>query len=122
MTLVYVAGPYRAKSTEHGQPNQWEQWENIRRAATLALEVWKMGASCICPHLNTAFFEGAAQDSVWLDGDLEQLRRCDAVLMTPDWQRSVGATVEHDLAGQIGIPVFYTLDALREWLAKERAA
>lgn len=113
MKLVYVAGPFRAKPDPR---NQWVQWENIRRASALALEVWKLGASCICPHLNTAYFEGAAPAHVWLDGDLEQLRRCDAVLMTPDWRRSAGATAEHDFAVAHGIPVFFDLPSLEAWL------
>lgn len=112
MKLVYVAGPFRAKQIG----NQWEQWENIRRAAALALEVWKLGASCLCPHLNTAYFEGAAEAHVWLDGDLEQLRRCDAVLMTPDWRRSSGATAEHQFAAERNIPIFYDLPTLQAWL------
>lgn len=110
--LVYVAGPFRPK-TAH---DQWEQWENIRRAAALALQVWKLGASCICPHLNTAFFEGAAPSDVWLDGDLVQLARCDAVLMTPDWQRSSGAKAEHEFAKARKIPVFYDVETLASWL------
>jgi hypothetical protein len=35
--------------------------------------------------------------------------------MTPDWQKSQGATAEHDFAQKYHIPVFYTLDALRAW-------
>jgi len=117
--LVYVAGPFRARPDPS---NQWEQWENIRRAATLALEVWRSGASCICPHMNTAFFEGAAEARVWLDGDLEQLKRCDAVIMTPDWERSIGAKAEHATAIERGIPVFYDIQALRGWLTADVAA
>jgi hypothetical protein len=57
MKLVYVAGPYRGKG-------EWEVVQNIRRAETLALAVWKLGAACICPHKNTALFGGAAEDSL----------------------------------------------------------
>lgn len=73
MILVYIAGPYRA-------PTEWEVLGNIRRAEEVALRVWKAGAACICPHKNTAFFGGAAPDDVWLTGDLEMVRRCDAVV------------------------------------------
>lgn len=109
MRVVYVAGPFRAE-------NQWWQFQNIRRAEGLALEVWRMGAACICPHLNTAHFPGALPDEVWLNGDIEILMRCDAVLMTPDWQRSKGATEERLVALFNFKPVFYTLDALKEYL------
>lgn len=109
MKVVYVAGPFRGKSS-------WDIEENIRRAERLALEVWRSGAAALCPHCNTRFFQGAADDAVWLDGDLELLARCDAVLMTPDWQRSSGARAEQEFAVKRGIPVFETLDALKAWI------
>jgi len=105
MKVVYVAGPFRGKSS-------WDMEQNIRRAETLALEVWRAGFACICPHTNTRFYQGAAPDQVWLDGDLEMLRRCDAVLMTPDWGRSTGATAERNLAIDAGIRVCYNLPDL----------
>src|SRR6476659_3574090 len=109
MKLVYVAGPYRASC-------EWEVVRNIRSAEALALAVWKLGAACICPHKNTALFGGAAEDSLWLEGDLEMMRRCDAVLCTDDWACSKGACVEVETAKRVGIPVFYKLSELREWL------
>ena len=110
MKVVYVAGPFRG-------PHSWAIEQNIRRAEALALEVWRSGAACICPHTNTRFYQGAAPDHVWLDGDLELLRRCDAVLMTPDWSTSSGATAERVTATRLGLPVFYELDSLQAWLA-----
>lgn len=109
MKLIYVAGPFRA-------PNAWAIEQNIRRAEELALEVWRLGAACICPHTNTRFFQGAADDAVWLDGDLEILRRCDAVLLTLDWNRSTGARAEVAEASKCGIPCFDNLDTLQTWL------
>lgn len=109
MRVVYVAGPFRG-------PNAWEIEQNIRRAETLALEVWKLGAAALCPHTNTRFFQGAADDSVWLDGDLELLRRCDAVLLTPDWKRSTGARAEAVWARECGLQVFHSINELQAWL------
>lgn len=109
LRLVYVAGPFRG-------PTHWEVEQNIRRAEALALEVWRLGAACICPHTNTRFFDGAADDRVWLDGDLEILRRCDAVMLTPDWPRSAGARAEVEAAREWGLRVFETVDALAAWL------
>lgn len=109
MKLVYVAGPFRGA-------NSWEVENNIRRAETLALEVWRLGAAAICPHTNTRFFQGAALDEVWLSGTLEMLRRCDAVMLTDDWQRSSGARAEAIQAVLRGIPTFTKLSDLAEWL------
>lgn len=110
MKVVYVAGPFRG-------PDSWEIENNIRRAEALSLEVWRLGAAAVCPHTNTRFFQGAAPDHVWLDGDLAILAKCDAILMTPDWERSSGARAENQYAIERGIPVFLSLHALMEWLA-----
>jgi Domain of unknown function (DUF4406) len=109
MKLIYLAGPYRATT-------EWALVQNIRNAEALALEVWKLGVACICPHKNTALLGGACDDTVWLEGDLEMLRRCDAVICTTDWQRSEGARNEVIEARRLKIPVFETLAALRDWL------
>jgi len=109
LKVLYVAGPFRAA-------NAWEVEQNIRRAEALALEAWRCGCAVICPHTNTRFFSGAAPDPVWLDGDLEMLRRCDAILMTPDWKRSSGATKEWELARELDMAVLYSIEDLKEWL------
>lgn len=113
MKVVYLAGPFRG-------PDHWTIWQNINRAAAIALEVWKLGAACVCPHMNSFCFQGAAPDDVWLNGDLAILAKCDAVLMTPDWTRSAGATAERVFAIESGIPVFYACDDLADWLAQRR--
>lgn len=112
MKVIYIAGPFRAASA-------WEIEQNIRRAETAALEVWRLGCACICPHTNTRFFHGAADDSVWLEGDLEILRRCDAVLLVGEYWESAGTRRELDLANEHGIPVFESLDSLGEWVRDE---
>lgn len=109
MKCVYVAGPFRGKS-------HWEVENNIRRAESLSLQVWRLGAAAICPHTNTRFFSGAAPDELWLTGYLEIIQRCDAVITTPDWLRSNGAKWEVAFAYAQGIPHFTTLQALAEWL------
>ena len=110
MKLVYVAGPYRAS-------REWQVVENIRRAEAIALEVWLMGAACICPHKNTALFGGSAPDETWLRGDLEIVRRCDALILAPGWELSKGTLVEIELAKQLKLPIFHALEELRAWLA-----
>lgn len=110
MKCVYIAGPFRGD-------NAWEVENNIRRAESLALAVWRLGAAAICPHANTRFFSGVCADRLWLDGDIEMLRRCDGVITTPDWQRSAGAREEVAFAYAHGIPCFGTLETLAEWLA-----
>ena len=109
MKIIYIAGPFRGA-------NAWDIEQNIRRAEELALSVWRLGAAAICPHTNTRFFQGAAPDAVWLEGDLEILRRCDAVMLTADWRGSSGAVREFEVAQDAGIPTFDRLDALSAWI------
>src|SRR5512138_1662394 len=84
MKVVYIAGPYRAES-EYGVLN------NIRRAEEIAVKYWDQGCAVICPHKNSAFLGGPARDQMFLDGDLELVRRCDIVVMCPGWASSRGA-------------------------------
>lgn len=107
--VVYVAGPYRA-STE------WGVFQNIRAAEHYALAIWKLGAASICPHKNTEMFGGAADDSVWLEGDKAILARCDAVFGMPSWRESTGATAEIQLAETLGIPFFEDLESISNWI------
>ena len=99
MRVIYVAGPYRS-------PTEWGVYENIRRAEAVAVWLWQKGWVVICPHKNTAFFGGACDDSVWLSGDLELLRRSDAICMLPGWEDSAGARAECAMAKALGKEVY----------------
>lgn len=114
LPVVYIAGPYRA-------PTPWQIQENIRRAQSVALTVWKLGAVAICPHANTALFDGEADDSMWLEGDLELLRRSDAVCLVPGWDNSQGASAEYRLALELGMPTFdsdFGMLSLQAWVTQ----
>lgn len=100
MKVAYVAGPYRAK-TPHGVV------ENIRCAEAVALKYWKLGYAVICPHMNTALLDGECPDAIWLDGDLELIRRCDVLVAMEKWKQSQGATAEVELALNLGLEVIY---------------
>jgi len=113
--LVYVAGRFR--SSHAG--DQFEQTMNILAAMQIALDVWKMGAVALCPHGNTFCFQGTMDDSVWLEGSLLLLERCDAVMCVPNWTRSEGAKLEIKYAEELGKPVFYSFTELGKWLRDE---
>jgi len=89
--VIYIAGPFRAE-------NQWEVQKNIMRAEARALEFWREGFTVLCPHANSCHFQGAAPDEAFLSGDLEILRRCDAVFLIYGWQNSKGAYAEYIFA------------------------
>lgn len=110
--VVYIAGPYRAKT-------EWGVVQNVRAAELLALKVWKFGMVALCPHKNTYLFGGAAHDSVWLDGDLELLRRSDAVILVDGWENYSGTCEEVIAAVDAGIPVFTDMNYLAIWFYHE---
>lgn len=124
MKVVYIAGPFRAVCVgTSGLMNMWGVQKNVMEAMAMALEVWKRGHVGLCPHANAMFFQNAdgCADSVWLEGDIELLRRSDAVLVTPRWQTSSGARAEVQYAEDHGIPVLYSLQDLNAFTAAVRA-
>ena len=105
--VIYIAGPYRSDLGTYGVK------KNIDRAWSVARKLWALGFAVICPHTNTAHMDGhgvSSQD--FLDGDLEILRRCDGILMLPDWLSSDGAIGERNFALKEGISVYYMVDAV----------
>ena len=106
MKVVYVAGAFDSPD------GCWGRTLNCRKAEHLALEVWQAGLVAICPHLNTRNFTGACEREVWIKGDLEILRRCDAVLLVPGFENSQGTLAEVKEAQRLEIPIFYTVDDL----------
>jgi len=117
--LVYIAGPYRASDA-------WEVTENIHRAERAAREVARLGAMPVTPHSITARMSGVESDELWLQGTLELMRRCDAVLVLPGYEKSGGTQGEIAEADRLQLPIFMPLElsetvnyyALEEWLAE----
>jgi len=118
--IVYLAGPYRAKTA-------FEVVMNILKIRKDAMKLWNAGYVVICPHLNTFLMDGLCNRfsqtfSVWkklclvyqflfrfnqydeksshifLGGDMEILHVCDAICMTNGWKKrwtqSIGAVKE----------------------------
>jgi len=111
MKVVYTAGPFRAV-------NQWEIEQNVSRAEALAIAIAHMGAMPLCPHTMTRNWQGACPDQFWLDGTLELMTRCDAVLLTRNWEQSRGAKREYEKANEQGLRIYHEhdLNDLRQWV------
>jgi len=109
MRVVYVAGKYRGA-------NAWEVHRNVSAAEHWAFQVATLGAMPLCPHTNTANFDGTLTDRFWLDGTMELLRRCDAIFLTPNWLESTGARGELLEAVRMRMPSFDTLKDLQAWI------
>lgn len=100
MKVIFVSGPYRADTKEGREAN-------IQKAKDAAIRLWQQGWVAFCPHLNTAHFDGLCPDEVWLKGDLEMLRRCDAIYILKDWKQSEGSQAEVRLAYKLGLEVYF---------------
>ncbi len=108
MKLIYIAGPYTG-ATPHDVDR------NIINAREMAHEAMKKGWFPITPHMNTAGFERVAPEiteKFIVDGYLEILSRCDAVLMCPNWERSGGSVKEYHYAKEKGINVYESVQNL----------
>ncbi|MBA4420283.1 MAG: hypothetical protein C0391_03975 [Anaerolinea sp.] len=102
--LIYLAGPIRPY-------NNRTMRENVDAAKEIALELWQKGFAVICPHANTdlptELADKLCNEKIWLDGDLEMLGRCDALVVLPGWEWSKGTQGEIEFAKAKWIPVFY---------------
>lgn len=94
MQIVFISGPYRAK-TVFGRI-----W-NIFKARRVALKYWSLGYAVICPHSNTAFFDGKCPDDLWLKGCFEFIKCATYIVMTADWKKSPGAQEEYNYANKL---------------------
>lgn len=104
---VYIAGPM----TSSGDP-----YENVGYAIRTAKMAWDRGWAPVLPHLD-ALWSIAAPDNhpEWLEWDLANIRRCDAILRIEG--KSRGAEVEVWYATEkVRIPM-YTEDSL-PWIGR----
>ena len=108
LPIIYIAGPYRAKTKEAVDLN-------IAVARRIGIAAIKRGWMPLIPHSNTGNMEHLVErpDSFWLEGTMELMLRCDAVLLCPGWMESLGTIAEIDKAKKEGIPVYYSEIELR---------
>lgn len=110
-SIVYLSGPYRDVDGITG----FDRNTNARRAWDVAVNMWRAGYVVICPHMNTFDMETPMEDDftdkeledIFIGGDLLIIDKCDAVVMLPGWEMSMGAKMERDHALRNNIPVWY---------------
>lgn len=112
MKLVYVAGPFSAH-------NDIEIEANIVEAERIGEMVRQVGAFPVIPHANGRNFKHLGTYEFWIEGTLELMRRCDAVMLVPGHERSDGTQGEIREARRLGLPVFEALAQLGFWLKEK---
>lgn len=105
--VVFISGSYRA-------PTPAGIVSNAMLARKYAIKYWQLGFFVICPHTNSFLFDGICNEEVWLDGYLEILSRCDAIVMIPGWTASTGATAEYKFAKENNIEIIYDQEVFDE--------
>ena len=105
--IVFIVGPYRADSA-------WKIEQNVRRAESVALEVWKAGHVAVCAHAMTRYYQDELPDEVWLSGIRKLMARCDAVIAIPGWLQSEGSVLEVAVAREHGLMIYYVAGQLPE--------
>lgn len=103
MKVIYVSGQYSNKSIDGVA-------RNILYAELASVALWCQGWAVVCPHLNTRFFDlnyPYVPKQLYLKGDLEILKRCDAIYMLDNWKTSYGAKCEYRLANWLGLEIHY---------------
>ena len=98
MKLIYIAGPFAAKT-------RWKQEQQIREAEEVALMVAEYGHVPVCPHTMYRFFDGTCSVSFWYRATMELLERCDAIVMIDGWKDSTGAVDEQGWAEENKMPI-----------------
>lgn len=114
LPLIYIAGPFRG-------PTPYDVRRNVERARDLGLAVARLGGYPVIPHTMTCDFDKLLTDQFWLDGTMEMLRRCDAVVLHERWAHSTGARLEREEALARVLPVFDSgyddwADPFRRWV------
>lgn len=106
--LVYVAGPYSAKT-------QALRAQNVQNARMCADVINRMGAGrvlAIVPHFLSCGINDSGTEEFWYAATLELMERCDGVCMVRGWMTSKGAEQEYRRALEIGLPVAMTIEEL----------
>jgi len=112
MKVIYIAGPYTAKTN-------WEVQQNINRAMEAGKLVAEMGAMPLIPHANMPLcMEGIQSAQFMYDGTMELLRRSDAILLIEGWEKSKGAVMEREEAMHLNKPIFYNIGPMVTWIDK----
>jgi hypothetical protein len=101
--IVYIAGAFRGPTNAAVQ-------RNIDVAAWFRAPIAELGAFPLCVHIA----EGLAMHDVqqenggdfWLAATMEVLEGCDAAVLVPGWNASVGTYWEVERALELGLPVF----------------
>jgi hypothetical protein len=91
---------------------------NMRKMWLMGREVEKLGVRIYVPinDFMMSMICGCLTHEEYYNRDLMELEHCDAMVMVEDYENSVGAKGERELAQKLGIPIFETIEGLKLFL------
>jgi hypothetical protein len=112
---VYIAGAYTPKNCSLHDASLIAH-RNTMLAVEAAWDLIRKGHFPYTPHLSHFLHiyqpadAPAPKPEFWYDFDLVFMRDCDAILMLPNWEQSLGAKNELGMAKEWGLKVYFSLD------------
>lgn len=111
MKKIYIAGPYSGKLVG-------EIERNVTNAIEVSSIIIDLGGAPFCPHLSHFIEQDYPKPYLkWLEIDNEFVKVCDAIMRIPGV--SSGSDKEVALAESLGIPVFFELHDLIDYLSSK---
>jgi len=104
--IIYIAGKYTGDIEK-----------NTKEAAYAAVDLFKLGVTPIIPHTmyNGIDKYGIARNNI-MRAAFELIEASDGVLLLSNWADSPGAKEEKKYAEKMGIPIYYGIDAIIQYL------
>jgi len=101
--IIYVAGPYRAKTRDL-------LTFNIKEAELASIRLLAKGYIPFTPHKNFAFYDDyngvlGMEPKDWIRIVSTFLERCDGIYFLSGWQESEGSLVEEKMARDLELPI-----------------
>ena len=114
MIRVYLAHTYGRR---HGLSDE-ECERNAYKSIEWGRKLIDLGFNPFIPnlyHFVHKNWSATKDEEVWLEMTVEWLRQCDALFVAelPEWE-DTGVRREIDVAKEMGIPIYYSLEELRE--------
>lgn len=113
---VYVAGAISANSCG-------KVLNNLRKGIQLSSKVFLAGYAPFSPFVDFHFQLVMNDEEVknittedYYAYSIAWLEKADAMILTEGWEKSVGTAKELELAKQLNIPIYYSLDEMLEKL------
>jgi hypothetical protein len=119
---VYIAGLLTPKGIKSTNP-AIEYLLNIRDMVRATLDTLFAGFTPFCPAIDFMYFLSLREGERITEPMIKRiskdwLKRCDAILMTEGWRQSLGSVAEKELAEELGLPVFYSIEEIIEYNKK----